>query len=151
MKDDELRERAWSAIGPFFQREQEKVAERFRQLAGTGMASSKLSEIVPASHDGRVEALFVARGRYRWGQYDKDARTVELRGQPGNGAQDLLDLEGMTEELAYSLASLKVSTREDLAELATDELMEVEGMDEERAAKLIMSARAHWFAYEQQG
>jgi N utilization substance protein A len=66
-------------------------------------------------------------------------------------AQDLLDLEGMTEELAYSLASLKVSTREDLAELATDELMEVEGMDEERAAKLIMSARAHWFADEQQG
>jgi hypothetical protein len=92
MRDDELRERTWSIIGPFFQREQERVAERFRQLSGTGMASSNLDEIVPASHDGRVEALFVARGSYRWGQYDSDTRAVELKGQPGNGAQDLLDL-----------------------------------------------------------
>ena len=92
MKDDVLRERAWSVIGPFFIREQERIAERYRQLSGTGMASANLNEIVPASHDGRIEALFVARGRYRWGQYDPDAREVELQGRPGNGVQDLLDL-----------------------------------------------------------
>jgi hypothetical protein len=92
MKDDELRERAWSIVGPFFLLEQERVAERFRQLSGTGMASTTLSEIVPASHDGRIEALFVARGRYRWGQYDSEAREIELQASPGNGAQDLLDL-----------------------------------------------------------
>lgn len=92
MKDDELRERAWSVIGPFFLLEQERIAERFRQLSGTGMASSTLNEIVPASHDGRIEALFVARGRYCWGQYDPEAREVELQARPGNGAQDLLDL-----------------------------------------------------------
>ena len=56
------------------------------------MASSSLQEIVLASHDGRVDALFVARGHFRWGQYDPDAREVKLQGQPGNGAQDLLDL-----------------------------------------------------------
>jgi len=92
MKDDVLRERAWTIIGPFFVREQERIAERYRQLSGTAMASSSLREIVPASHDGRIEALFVARGRYRWGQYDADVREVELQNQPGNGAQDLLDL-----------------------------------------------------------
>ena len=92
MRDDELRERAWSIIGPFFQREQERIADRFRRLSGTGMASSSLNEIVPAAHDGRVESLFVARGQYRWGRYDADARTLELEGHPGNGAQDLLDL-----------------------------------------------------------
>jgi hypothetical protein len=92
IREDELRERAWSVIGPLFKREEEKFAERFRQLAGTGMASSRLSEVVPASHDGRIEALFVARGRYRWGRYDADARAVELNEDPGNGAQDLLDL-----------------------------------------------------------
>ncbi len=39
---------------------------------------------------------------------------------------------------------------DDLAEQSVDELMEIEGMDEDRAAKLIMAARAHWFADEQQ-
>jgi hypothetical protein len=92
MKDDELRERAWAVVEPSFRHEQKRIAERFGQLSATGMASSSLAEIVPASHDGRVEALFVARGHYRWGQYDPDAREIDLQGQPGNGAQDLLDL-----------------------------------------------------------
>lgn len=65
--------------------------------------------------------------------------------------QDLLDVEGMTDELSYQLAAIKICTRDDLAELSIDELMEVEDMDEERAGKLIMAARAHWFAEEQQG
>lgn len=66
-------------------------------------------------------------------------------------APDLLDMEGMDSALAYTLASRGVCTREDLAELAVDDLTDIEGVDEERAAKLIMAARAHWFADEQQG
>jgi N utilization substance protein A len=66
-------------------------------------------------------------------------------------AEDLLEVEGVDEDLAYVLASKDVVTRDDLAELSVDELMEVDGMDEERAAKLIMAARAHWFADEEQG
>jgi len=66
-------------------------------------------------------------------------------------AADLLEVEGVDEDLAYVLASKDVVTRDDLAELSVDELMEVDGMDEERAAKLIMAARAHWFADEEQG
>jgi len=65
-------------------------------------------------------------------------------------AQDLLDLEGMETALAYDLATKGIVTREDLAEQSIDELMEVEGMDEERAGKLIMAARAHWFTDEGQ-
>ena len=64
---------------------------------------------------------------------------------------DLLEVEGMDEELAKILASHDVVTRDDLAELATDELMELVGLEEEKAGSLIMSARAHWFADEQQG
>ena len=41
-------------------------------------------------------------------------------------------------------------TREDLAELATDDLLEINEMDQEAAAALIMKARAHWFEAEQQ-
>ena len=63
-------------------------------------------------------------------------------------AEDLLALEGMTKETAFLLAARGVVTREDLAEQAVDELMDIEGMDEERAADLIMKARAHWFEAE---
>ena len=60
-------------------------------------------------------------------------------------AEDLLSLEGMTKDLAYVLASKGVVTREDLAEQAVDDLEEIEDLDPERAAELIMAARAHWF------
>jgi len=66
-------------------------------------------------------------------------------------AEDLLVLEGMDETLAHQLASHGIVTQEDLAEQSVDELLEIEDMDEERASKLIMAARAPWFAEEQQG
>ena len=66
-------------------------------------------------------------------------------------AEDLLSLEGMDKGLAFVLASKGVVTREDLAELATDDLLEInEEMEQEDAAALIMKARAHWFEEEQQ-
>jgi N utilization substance protein A len=65
-------------------------------------------------------------------------------------ADDLLNLEGMDRGLAFKLASQGVVTREDLAELATDDLLEINEMDQEEAAALIMRARAHWFETEQQ-
>jgi len=64
-------------------------------------------------------------------------------------AEDLLALEGMEEALAFRLASKGIVTQEDLAEQAVDELLEVEGIDETLASKLIMAARAPWFAEEQ--
>ncbi|NDY96574.1 transcription termination factor NusA [Wenzhouxiangella limi] len=62
--------------------------------------------------------------------------------------QDLLELDGMTEALAFRLAEHGICTRDDLAECAVDELEEVEDLDPELAAELIMKARAHWFAEE---
>ena len=60
-------------------------------------------------------------------------------------ADDLLGMDGMDNALAYKLAARGVVCMEDLAEQSTDELMEIDGMDEERAAQLIMTARAPWF------
>jgi len=65
-------------------------------------------------------------------------------------SEDLLSVEGMDTDLAFRLASQGVVTREDLAEQAVDDLMAIDTMDEERAARLIMSARAHWFEEEEQ-
>ena len=63
-------------------------------------------------------------------------------------AEDLLAMEGMDQELAFELAGRGVITMEDLAEQAVDELLDIEGMDAERAGALIMTARAPWFAEE---
>ena len=65
-------------------------------------------------------------------------------------AEDLLSLEGMDKELAFELASRGIVTREELAEQAVGDLEEIESLEPERAAELIMAARAHWFENEQQ-
>jgi len=62
--------------------------------------------------------------------------------------EDLMELEGMTEKLAFRLAEKGVRSQEDLAELAVDELIAISKMSEEDAAALIMAARAPWFAEE---
>jgi N utilization substance protein A len=59
--------------------------------------------------------------------------------------EDLLSLEGMDRDLAAKLAENNIHSRDDLAELAVDELTEMAGIDDERAKVLIMKARAHWF------
>ncbi|MBT8058948.1 MAG: transcription termination/antitermination protein NusA [Xanthomonadales bacterium] len=63
--------------------------------------------------------------------------------------EDLLQLEGMSERLAFRLAEKGVRTQEDLAELSVDELKEISDMGDEEAAELIMAARAPWFAEEE--
>ena len=60
-------------------------------------------------------------------------------------SEDLLSLDGMDSDLAARLADGNIHTRDDLAELAVDELTEMVGIDAERAKTLIMNARAHWF------
>ncbi len=66
-------------------------------------------------------------------------------------AADLREMDGMDEDLAFLLAGKGVTTMEDLAELSVDDLTELTGVDETRAAQLIMTARAPWFASEEQG
>jgi N utilization substance protein A len=60
--------------------------------------------------------------------------------------KELLDLEGMDTELAAKLAQAGVKTRDELADLAVDDLLEISGIEAERARALIMKAREHWFA-----
>ncbi len=65
-------------------------------------------------------------------------------------SEELAGMEGMDDDLAYQLAVRSLVTMDDLAEQSVDELMEIEGMDEQRAAALIMKAREPWFAKEDQ-
>ncbi len=63
-----------------------------------------------------------------------------------NVSESLLKMDGMDNETVRMLARNGVSTMDDLADLAVDDLVEMTGMDGERAKELIMTARAPWFA-----
>ena len=69
----------------------------------------------------------------------KSEETVE------HAAGDLLSIEGMDNQTARLLASKGITTMDALADLATEELTELTGMESERASQLIMTARAPWF------
>jgi N utilization substance protein A len=60
--------------------------------------------------------------------------------------EDLMKVEGMDKDTARLLASKGVSTQEELADLGADDLVEITGLETERAKELIMAARAPWFA-----
>jgi transcription termination/antitermination protein NusA len=64
-------------------------------------------------------------------------------------SQDLRDLEGLNSELIEKLAQAGIHTRDDLADLATDELTDITGQTAEDATSLIMKAREHWFTGEE--
>jgi N utilization substance protein A len=64
-------------------------------------------------------------------------------------SQDLRTLEGLSPEFIATLAQAGVNTRDDLADLATDELSEITGQSPEEATALIMMARAHWFSSDE--
>jgi N utilization substance protein A len=74
--------------------------------------------------------------------------TMAIAEEGGIPAEDLLTMDGMDEALAYKLAKQGVCSMDDLAELSVDELLEIGDMDEEVAGQLIMTARAPWFAEE---
>ena len=63
-------------------------------------------------------------------------------------ADDLRNLEGLDAALLAALAEAGIRTRDDLADLAVDELTDITGQTEDEARALIMKAREHWFSDE---
>ena len=80
-----------------------------------------------------------------------EALAVEEGIEEHQPSEELLAIEGMDEATAYALAAREISTVDDLADLAVDDLIDIEGMDEERAAALIMAARAPMIARLEKG
>jgi N utilization substance protein A len=118
-------------------------------LVQEGFASVEEVAYVPASELIQIEEFdedIVAELRNRARDVLlTQAIAAEEKIENAEPAQDLLDLEGVSSSLASKLASKGVVTREDLAELASDDLLEIEEMEKEEADALIMQARAHWF------
>ncbi len=116
-------------------------------LVEEGFGSLEEVAYVPLSEMLEIEAFdeeTVAELRAR----AKDALlTMEIAQEESVSgvSQELRDLEGLTPELVAKLAAGGVLTRDDLADLAIDELTELTGQTEDEAKALIIKAREHWF------
>jgi hypothetical protein len=95
LSPEELRDKAWEIVEPVLTADRRKAAELYGNLLGTGRASSRYEEILPAAHDGRIDTLFVSRGVRLWGTYNVQAREAKLQEDQDaqqTGEEDLLDL-----------------------------------------------------------
>lgn len=89
---EDLHARAWEIVAPIFEGKRREAEERYAELAGTGQTASDLREVVPAASFGRVDTLFVARGRQHWGSFDPETGETTPHDDPEAGDSDLLDL-----------------------------------------------------------
>jgi hypothetical protein len=92
VRAEHLHQQAMELLAPYFLEAQQVAADRYRQLLGTGLASSNLMEIVPAAYLGRVEILFVAADVQQWGTFDPSRLTLRQHAEAEPGDDDLLDL-----------------------------------------------------------
>ena len=153
MTEEEAAEKQETEAGRFMEEFMEALAvdeDVAAALVEEGFATLEEVAYVPIEEMIAIEGfdeeiVQELRNRAKDALLTKAIASEELLGdrQP---ADDLLSMDGMEQTLAMRLASHEVVTREDLAELAVPDLLDiVEDLGEERAAELIMTARAPWF------
>ena len=122
-------------------------------LAQEGFASIEQVAYVPVSElekiDGFDEKLVNELRERAQDQLLIEAISTEEDLDKHGPEEDLLSLESVTEELAYALARSGIYNKDKLADQSVDEIIEIEGIDEELAGIIIMEARADWFKDDQ--
>jgi hypothetical protein len=110
-KPDDLHRHAWRVVEPHFRATEDEAVARFTSLGGTGRTSSEIREIVPASAEGRVDTVWVARDVQAWGRFDPTDESVQMHQTPEPGDLELLDLAAVQTILhggtAYPLDRMK--------------------------------------------
>jgi hypothetical protein len=94
IRAEELRDQAWPIVHPLLEKAQYEAIERYMQLAGTGQTCTDIKEVVPASYQGQVDTLFIARGAHLWGTFDPgraDGALVDLHDTKRQRDEELLN------------------------------------------------------------
>jgi len=91
MNLDDLHKEALRAVQPFFEKARAQALETFGSLVGTGKASDKLAEIVPAAFAGQILYALVRPDAQSWGRFDPDENRVEIHDKPEPGDEDLVN------------------------------------------------------------
>ncbi|MBG1244987.1 baeRF3 domain-containing protein [Nostoc sp. NZL] len=89
---EELHTQAWEIVEPYFLQAQQEAIAQYRELLGTGKASSQITETIPAASQGRVDKLIVALNQQQWGTFDSDTQTVQVHPNAEPNDEELLDL-----------------------------------------------------------
>ena len=141
--DAALRELFTGALGV-----EEAVAEA---LVAGGFESVEEVAYVPASELEELEGFTPELAEsLRAKARDVVLQTAQEAEEKLNSVEEVMkNLDGMDEDLLRDLVEADITTRDDLAELSTDELIEITGVSAEEAEAVIMAARAHWFAEEE--
>jgi hypothetical protein len=93
LRAEALHEKAWPLVEPLFRRRRQEAKEEFHTRMGTGKSSTSISEIAPASCQGRVSSLLLAGSRHEWGAVDrsKNGAVSRLCRPKEEGCEDLYD------------------------------------------------------------
>lgn len=91
VRNETLREQAWSIAEPYVLKERQEALARFAEYKETDRASSNVSAIVPEAYAGRIESLFLALDQQQWGTFDPTTSTLSLYERAEAGDEDLLD------------------------------------------------------------
>lgn len=91
LSPQELHERAWEKVEPYFQQDIKKAVGRYKQVANSEQASKDLSETILTAFHGGVDTLFVRKNAQRWGHFDPESNTLDLHTSHQPGDEDLLD------------------------------------------------------------
>ncbi len=98
MKTDEIESAVKPILSRYWQDELQRVFEEYGDGLGSGLARSKLDDLLPAAHSGQLSFCMVAAEKYCWGAYDHQSASIELASDsetPASGIpgpEDLLDL-----------------------------------------------------------
>ncbi|ABA23692.1 conserved hypothetical protein [Trichormus variabilis ATCC 29413] len=91
LSPEELHTQAWEIVEPLFLQAQQDAINQYRELLGTGKASSQITETIPAACQGRVDKLIVALGQQQWGTFDSDTQTIQVHSDAEPNDEELLD------------------------------------------------------------
>jgi N utilization substance protein A len=116
------------------------IAEGFTSLEEVAYVPlNEMLEIESFDEDTVNELRNRARDALLTAEIAKEEKVEEV-------SQDLKSLDGVTPDLVAALAQNNIHSRDDLADLAVDELVEMTSLSEDDAKRLILKAREHWFA-----
>ena len=101
INERELHKNAWEIVGPTFREEQNRAAERYRELAMSSNGQNKhktadqFEDVIPAAFQGRIETLFALRDHQQWGTFEEESLEVEPNAGNTPDRKDLLDFAAL--------------------------------------------------------
>jgi len=93
-KPEELRDRAWKIVEPYFQKSYHEAVQRYQETSANApdRTFDRVEDIVPAAYYKRLDALFVPLEKHCWGQFDSQQNRVETHDEPQPDDTDLFDM-----------------------------------------------------------